>query len=123
MLTDIKIANGDIVFGTDDLELVHDNDCIQQHITTLLSSSPNTWFYDSLVGSRLLSFIQSPRDHSTKRSIEQEVKMLLSSDPNIITNSISINIEEVQDLTLSISFYTTLSNDIVNLTYVQDTKL
>ena len=123
MLTDIKIANGDIVFGTDDLELVHDNDCIQQHITTLLKSSPGTWFYDSLVGSRLMSFIQSIRNHSTKLSIEQEVKMLLSSDPNIITNSISINIEEVQDLTLSISFYTTLSNDIVTLKYSQDTNL
>ena len=123
MLTDIKLFNGDIVFGTDDLELIHDNDCIQQHITTLLKSSPGTWFYDSLVGSRLMSFIQSPRNHSTKRSIEQEIKMLLSSDPNIITNSISINIEEVQDLTLSISFYTTLSKEIVSLTYVQNTKL
>ena len=123
MLTDIKLFNGDIVFGTDDLELVHDNDCIQQHITTLLKSSPGTWFYDSLVGSRLMSFIQSIRNHSTKLSIEQEVKMLLSSDPNIITNSISINIEEVQDLTLSISFYTTLSNDIVTLKYSQDTNL
>jgi hypothetical protein len=29
----------------------------------------------------------------------------------------------VQDLTLSISFYTTLSNDIVTLKYSQDTKL
>ena len=123
MLTDIKLFNGDIVFGIDDLELVHDNDCIQQHITTLLKSSPGTWFYDSLVGSRLMSFIQSIRNHSTKLSIEQEVKMLLSSDPNIITNSISINIEEVQDLTLSISFYTTLSNDIVSLTYSQNINL
>ena len=123
MLTDIKLFNGDIVFGIDDLELVHDNDCIQQHITTLLKSSPGTWFYDSLVGSRLMSFIQSIRDYSTKLSIEQEVKILLSSDPNIITNSISITIEEVQDLTLSISFYTTLSNDIVTLKYSQDTKL
>ncbi len=123
MLTDIKLFNGDIVFGIDDLELVHDNDCIQQHITTLLKSSPGTWFYDSLVGSRLMSFVQSIRDHSTKLSIEQEVKILLSSDPNIITNSISITIEEVQDLTLSISFYTTLSNDIVSLTYSQNINL
>lgn len=123
MLTDIKLSNGDIVLGTDDLEFVHDNDCIQQHITTLLSSSSGTWFYDSLVGSRLLSFIQSPRNHSTKLSIKQEVKILLSKDPNVITNTITVTIEEMQDLTISISFYTTLSNDIVTLTYVQDTNL
>jgi len=123
MITDIKLSNGDIVFGTDDFEFVHDNDCIKQHISTLLQSSPKTWFYDPLVGSALLSFIQSPRDYSTKRSIEQEVKILLSMDPNIITNTITITIEEVQDLTVSISFYTTLSNDIVSLTYSQNINL
>ena len=123
MLTDIKLANGDIVLGTDDFEFVHDNDCIQQHITTLLNSSPTTWFYDPLLGTRLLSFIQSPQDHSTKLSIEQEIKILLSMDPNILTNTIFINIEDIQDLTVSISFYTTLSNDIVSLTYSQNIKL
>ena len=123
MLTDIKLSNGDLVFGTDDLEFVHDNDCIKQHISTLLQSSPKTWFYDPLVGSALLSFIQSPQDHSTKRSIEQEIKIILSMDPNILTNTISIIIEEVEDLTVSISFHTTLNNDIVSLTYSQNINL
>lgn len=123
MLSDIKLSNGDIVFGVDDLELVYDNDSIQQNISLVLQSSPGTWFYDPLLGSSILSFIQSPRDYDTKLSIEQDIIIILSKDPNIITNTISITIEDTQDLVVSISFYTTLNNDIVSLTYSQNINL
>lgn len=92
-MIDIKLQDGEIVMGFEDVDLVSGNDCLIQDIRNKLLTYFGTLFYDKKYGSGLLKYIQAEKNDITLRQIKQDIRITLKEDERIDPNSIKVSFD------------------------------
>ncbi|MGL4677176.1 MAG: hypothetical protein ACRCWI_05870 [Brevinema sp.] len=87
-MTDLKLVDGEIVLGYEDLELVSRSECLLQDVRNLLMTDFGALFYDKTYGSGVLRYIQT--DKSRLKQLKQQIMITLKKDSRINSNSIRI---------------------------------
>lgn len=89
--SDIRILNGEIALGYEDVGFVEGEECLLQDIRNKLFTDIGALYYDPSYGSRVLRYIQGERDDFTLQELKQTIKIALKTDERIVSNSIGVS--------------------------------